>query len=125
MHVGRGQQHRLHRRNQRVVINDNSSRRRRELHGAAFRRVINDVANEVDGTAECRLHTQCAVTMVETSIPEYTDVVRAAVGFDAVVFHVRDVVAVEINRDRHAITDRIGRSVRVAVRGNIHSVVNG
>ena len=69
MHVRRREQHQLHRRDERVVVHENAGRRRGELHGTAFRRVVDDVADEVNRPAERRLDAQRAVAVIEAAIP--------------------------------------------------------
>jgi hypothetical protein len=69
--------------------------------------VINDVADEIDRTAERGLHAERAVAVIEAAVAEDADVVRATIGFEAVVLHVGDVVPVEIDRDGQAIAQRL------------------
>ena len=58
---------------------------------------------EVQRAAEDGLRAERAAGFVEAAIAEDANVVGAAVGFDAVVGHVVNVVVVEIDRDGDAV----------------------
>ena len=121
MNVGRGQQHRLHVRKKRIVVNNDARRRRGELHRSAFRRVINDVANEINRPTQSRLRRQSAMRHVEASISDDSKILRAGIGFDAVIVNVPDVVADDVRRNRH--DGIVGPTVGVTVRRVIDSIV--
>src|SRR4029434_9313964 len=85
--------------------------------------VVDDVPDEVRGTAEDRLWTHAAGRHVETTVVEDADVVHRAIGLEAVVVDVVDVVVVDVDRDRHPIARRLRIPVWHAIRRVIERVV--
>src|SRR5581483_2386204 len=86
-------------------------------------RVVHQVLVEIDRAAEHRLHAEGARGGIETAVAKDSNIAGAAVGFEAVVAHVQNVVAIEIDGQRHAVGDVIGRAIRGAVGGDIDTVV--
>ena len=86
----------------RVVVEQHAGRAVREPRRAR-RQVVRDVADPVDGPAERRLIAERVRRVVDEQVPQHADVVHAAVGLDRVVVAVRDVVAVEVDRDGAAV----------------------
>jgi hypothetical protein len=61
--------------------------------------------------------------VVETPVVKHSDIMGSAVGLDAVVVYVCDIVIVKIDGNRQPVPDRIRRAVRIAVGGVVDPVV--
>src|ERR1035438_7353217 len=97
MNIGDRSQHGFHGRDEGVVIEDDAGGRGSKLHSAAFRGVVNDIANEVYRATEQGLNAESQVAVIEAAIPHDADVVSAAIRLDAVILHIADVVVVEVD----------------------------
>src|SRR6185436_14726621 len=80
-----------------------------------------DIANEINRPTQSRLRRQSTMRHVEASIPDDSKILRAGIGFDAVIVNVSDVVADNVRRNRH--DGIVGPTVGVTVRRVIDSIV--
>ncbi len=112
-----------------LALADDGVVQRQDARGAldvlqrGHRLVVDQVAHEIDRPAEHGLHAQRLVGRVEAAVLEDADVASAAVALEAVVAHVGDVVAVEVDRLRETVGDVVRRAVRHAIGRHVDAVV--
>ena len=106
-----------------IVIDDDAGGVQVELQGATLWRVVDDVADEVHGATEGWLGAERTMRLIEAAVSEHANVEGGAVGFDAIVVDVPDVVVVDVDRYRQPIANRIGRPIGAAVRRMVDAVV--
>ena len=108
---------------ERILIDQDAGGGVDELQRTSGGGVVNQIAIEIQRTAERRLRAECGAGRVEAAILKHADVARPAIGFDAVVRHVGKVIVVEIDGNRQPVFDRVGRAVGIAISGDVDAIV--
>jgi len=108
--------------NERVLVND-EARRSPEFHRAAGRRVVDQILVKIIRAAQKRRRAEDAAGRIEAAIAEHADIVAVAVGFDAVVAHVIEIIVVEINGRGDAISGLVGSAIRHSISSDVNAVV--
>ncbi len=104
---------------ERVLIDEHTAGSVDQFQRAARVAAENEIAVEIQRATEQRLGAERATGRIEASVDEDADVLRAAIGLDAIVRHVVEIIVVDV--DGAGIQIRI--LLRRAVGGNIDAVM--
>src|SRR5881396_2992255 len=94
-----------------VVPHKEASRLGGKLEGNARWNVIEQIAEEIDGTAKDRLSTVATLGGVDPAVVEDADIVDAAIGLDEIVIEHVQVVPVDVDGGSAAVRVTFGCAI--------------